>query len=82
MTIKAFTVEGMACKNCKALIEKGLKNITGINDVKADLDNNQVWVSGDEIDNLKVKQSIEESGYVFKGEIDLDTDKSSSVWFG
>lgn len=68
MTIKTFIVEGMTCKNCKAHVEKSINEIAGVENVIADLANCEVRVSGDEIDNLKVKQSVEELGYIFKGE--------------
>ena len=68
MAIKTFIVEGMTCKNCKAHVERSINEIAGVDDVIADLANGQVRVSGDEIDNLKVQQSVEEIGYIFKGE--------------
>ena len=79
MEIRTFIVEGMTCKNCKAHVEKSIKNITGIDDVIADLANGQVRVSGNEIDNQKIKQSVEESGYVYKGEAN-NAARSSDVW--
>ena len=80
MIIKTFLVEGMTCKNCKAHVEKSINNIEGVDDVIADLANGQVRVSGNEIDNLKVKQSVEESGYVFKGEVN-NAARGTDVWF-
>jgi len=80
MIIKTFIVEGMACKNCKAHVEKSINSIAGIDDVIADFANGQVRVSGNEIDNLKVKQAVEESGYVFKGELN-NAARSTDVWF-
>ena len=80
MTIKTYIVEGMTCKNCKAHVEKGLKKITGVDNVIADLANGQVRVSGTELDDLKVKHSVEESGYVFKGEAN-NAALSSDIWF-
>ena len=79
MAIKTFIVEGMTCKNCKSHVEKGINEISGIDDVIVDMSNGQVRVSGNEIDNLKVKLSIEEMGYVFKGEIH-NVARSSDVW--
>ncbi|HZK94604.1 MAG TPA: heavy metal-associated domain-containing protein [Prolixibacteraceae bacterium] len=79
MEIRTFIVEGMTCKNCKAHVEKSIKNISGIDDVIADLANGQVRVSGNEIDNLKIKQSVEESGYIYKGEAN-NASRSSDVW--
>jgi len=69
----------MTCKNCKAHVEKSIKDITGIDDVIADLANGQVRVSGNKIDNQKIKQSVEESGYVYKGEAN-NAARSSDVW--
>jgi len=80
MTIKTFIVEGMTCKNCKAHVEKSINEIAGVDDVIVDLANGQVRVSGDEIDNLKVKESVEELGYIFKGE-SHNASRSSDVWF-
>ena len=68
-----------SCKNCKAHVEKNIKDITGIDDVIADLANGQVRVSGNKIDNQKIKQSVEESGYVYKGEAN-NAARSSDVW--
>lgn len=81
MAIKTFIVEGMMCNNCKTHVEKNIKEITGIDEVLADLANNQVRVTGDDIDNLKIKESIEEMGYRFKGEIYHHSAKGSDVWF-
>ena len=77
--IKTFTVVGMTCKNCKAHVEKGILEIEGIEDVIIDLVNGQVRVSGIDVDNLKVKQSVEEAGYVFKGETHNNA-KNSEAW--
>ena len=79
MVIKTYIVDGMTCKNCKAHVENGIKRITGVDEVIADLSNGQVRVSGNEIDNLKIKQSVEESGYIYKGEA-YNAARSSDVW--
>jgi copper chaperone CopZ len=80
MTIKTFLIEGMTCKNCKAFVERSIKTISGVDDVIADVTNGQVRISGDEIDIMKVKQLVEESGYRFKGEVNLHTARNSDVW--
>lgn len=80
MTIKTYIVGGMTCKNCTAHVEKSLKEIAGVDDVIADLANGEVRVSGDEIDDLQVKQSVEEAGYIFKGESN-NASRSSDIWF-
>ncbi len=68
MTIKTFVVEGMTCKNCKAHVEKDIKNLAGIDDAIADLATGEVNVSGNGIDIEKVKLAVEQGGYIFKGE--------------
>ena len=80
MTIKTFIVEGMTCKNCTAHVERSIKGIAGIDEVIADLTNGEVRVSGNEIENQKVKQSVEEAGYIFKGESN-NASKNSDIWF-
>jgi len=82
MTIKTFLVEGMTCKNCKTYIENSIKTIVGVDDVIADVTNGQVRISGYEINIVKVKELVEESGYHFKGEINVHTARNSDVWLG
>jgi len=62
MTIKTFVVEGMTCKNCKAHVEKDIKNLAGIDDAIADLATGEVNVSGNGIDIEKVKLAVEQGG--------------------
>lgn len=81
MIVKTFIVEGMTCKNCKAHVESRINEIAGVHDVIADLANGQVRVSGDDVDNLIVKQMVEDMGYHFNGEIHHHTARSSDVWF-
>jgi copper chaperone CopZ len=81
MTIKTFLIEGMICKNCKSYMENTIKNIAGVEDVIADLANGQVRVSGHEIDNNEIKHSVEESGYIFRGEAH-NMARNSDVWLG
>lgn len=61
----------MFCKNCKLHIENSIKNVPGIQDVIVDISNGQVRVSGDTIDYEQVKGVVEQSGYIFKGEVSI-----------
>lgn len=79
MTVKTYTVEGMSCKNCKIHVERSIKNIAGINSVMVDVAHGFVRVEGENIDNQKVKQSVEEAGYLYRGEAH-NTAKGSDVW--
>ena len=79
MEIKTFIVEGMFCKNCKMHVENGIKSVSGINDVIADVAIGQVRVSGDALDYNLIKGAVEQSGYIFKGEVSI-TSLNSEHW--
>jgi copper chaperone CopZ len=79
MEIKTFIVEGMFCKNCKMHVENGIKNVPGINDVIVDVANGQVRVSGEVIDINQIKGAVEQSGYIYKGEVSI-TSMNSEQW--
>jgi copper chaperone CopZ len=69
MEIKTYLVEGMFCKNCKTHVESGIKNLPGIENVIVDVSNGQVRISGTRIVNDEIKGAVEQSGYIFGGEI-------------
>lgn len=64
-----FNVKGMTCKHCKANVEKNLLNFNELEFVEADPDQNTVLVQGDNIDIEKIKKTISDLGYDFKGKI-------------
>lgn len=65
---KEFNVEGMMCGHCEATVTKAVTAISGVENVKADHDNNLVTVtySGDIADSV-FKSAIEDAGYNFIG---------------
>jgi copper chaperone CopZ len=79
MEIKTFLVEGMMCNNCKLHVENGIKTVPGVENVIVDISNGQVRVSANSIDINQVRGAIEQSGYVFKGEISI-TSLNSDHW--
>lgn len=81
MQVKTYLVEGMFCKNCPVHIAEGIKNISGIEDVIVDVSNRQVRVSGTGIINEEIKEAIEQSGYIYGGEINF-TPLNSEHWIG
>lgn len=60
-------VEGMSCQHCEANVVRNLKNIEGINEVKANHITNEVVVSGKIDDIGEVEKIINSIGYSFKG---------------
>jgi copper chaperone CopZ len=79
MEIKTFLIEGMFCNNCKIHVEQGIKKVQGIEDVIVDVNNGQVRVSGNMINIDLVKGAVEQSGYIFKGEISIAS-RNSDLW--
>lgn len=65
MATATVNVEGMSCAHCKASVEKGLNNLSGVNEVSVDLDGKSVTVSYDDsaVDLTSIKKVIEQEGY-------------------
>ena len=61
-------VEGMMCEGCENRIQNSLKNIEGIKEVKANHKQGIVTIVGENVDIDKVKERIEDIGFVVKEE--------------
>lgn len=61
-------IEGMSCGHCSARVEKALRSLEGVEDVKVSLDEKMAEIKGD-VSLEDVKNVIEETGYDFKGEV-------------
>lgn len=59
-------IEGMSCSGCTARVEKAMKALSGIQDVKVDLADNSATWTGD-VDQEKVRETIEDIGYDVTG---------------
>jgi len=51
------------CGGCIANIEKGLKDFSGITEVKVDVESNIVSVQGNELDKTVIENKLAELGY-------------------
>jgi copper chaperone CopZ len=60
--MKKIIIEGMMCGHCVETIEKKLKSIEGVEDVKVSLDEKTAFISGEIEDDL-IKSAIEGEGY-------------------
>lgn len=58
-------IEGMSCGGCVASVERALKALPGVSDVKVDLAARNATVDFDpaQTDLTQLKQAIEEAGY-------------------
>jgi copper chaperone CopZ len=81
METKTFQVGDMLCKNCRIHIERAIKNIAGIQNVIVDINNGQVRVEGNEVDNKKVQEAVENEGYTYHGEL-TNIPHVSDQWIG
>jgi copper chaperone len=61
-----FTVLGMRCGHCKATIEQVLHQLPGVHEVNVDLEAKRVIVRGHDLDPPRIREAIDEAGYVVK----------------
>ncbi len=60
--MKKIIIEGMMCGHCVETIDKKLKSLEGIGEVKVSLDEKSAFISGEVEDDL-IKSVIEGEGY-------------------
>ena len=60
-----FSVGGMSCQHCKASVEKALKTLDGVKEVRVNLEKSQVYVEFDPEGTSAeaLQQAIGEAGY-------------------
>jgi len=63
-----INVEGMMCQGCENRIKNSLKSIEGIKEVIANHKEKTVTIVGESVDIDKVKERIEDIGFVVKDE--------------
>ena len=64
MTTKTFTVPNISCHHCTHTIETELKELAGVQLVKAEVESKQVTVEwGDPASWDKIKDTLEEINY-------------------
>lgn len=76
--MKKILIDGMMCSQCVTIIEKKLKNLEGLSEVRVILESNEVIVAGDTSDNL-LKKAIESEGYKVIDIKELDSVKSKTT---
>lgn len=62
-----ITVTGMTCGHCVNSVTEELKKISGVTEVKVDLESGQVDIaSADQLSDADIANAIEEAGYELK----------------
>lgn len=51
------------CGGCVSTIENGLKDFSGISEIKVDIETNIVSVQGNELDKVAIENKLTELGY-------------------
>jgi len=64
-----YKVRGMTCNHCKATVENGLSQLSGVRSVQVDLAKSLVYVEGIPADN-QIKKTIEYLGFEYSGKIE------------
>jgi copper chaperone len=64
MSTKTYTVPAISCGHCTATIERELKDVDGVESVKAEVETKHVTVEFESADVLvEVEKLLEEIGY-------------------
>jgi copper chaperone len=63
---KTLIVEGMSCGHCEKAVKESLRELDEILDVKVNLDTKEVIVEGDNLNDKRLKEQIDEAGYEVK----------------
>ncbi len=66
-TIKTqqFNISGMHCASCTVLVERALKKVPGVREVKVDLETGQAKIAADqELDFSEITRALANTDYV------------------
>jgi copper chaperone len=58
-----YTVPGMHCGHCRMSVAEELEAVPGVEAVEVDLNTKRVVVTGDGLDDARLRAAIEEAGY-------------------
>jgi copper chaperone CopZ len=67
MTTRTYVVDGMTCGHCVNAVTGEVTKLDGVTDVAVDLEAKTVTVSGEPIDDIAVREAIDEAGYTVVG---------------
>lgn len=61
---KILEVIGMSCEHCEKAVKEELGKVQGVSSVVVNLKSKQVEVEGENLDDLDLRNAVEEAGYV------------------
>jgi copper chaperone CopZ len=59
----SYEVPGVHCAHCEAAIKQEVGGVEGVERVEVDLDTKKVTVSGNALDDARLRAAIDEAGY-------------------
>jgi copper chaperone len=63
MSTRTYTVTGMTCGHCVSAVTGEVSKVSGVTDVRVDLDANSVTVTGEAFDDAAIAAAVDEAGY-------------------
>jgi copper chaperone len=63
MDTETFTVKNIKCGGCVANVQKGLKELAGVEDVQVTIEGGQVTVTGQGLSRAQIAARLSELGY-------------------
>jgi copper chaperone len=67
VSTRTYTVEGMTCAHCVDTVTGEVSRVSGVTDVRVDLEAKTVTVTGDGIEDAAVAAAVDEAGYTVAG---------------
>ncbi len=58
-----YVVQGMTCAHCVASVREEVAEVPGVRDVQVDLASGRLLVSGEGVDDARVREAVAEAGY-------------------
>lgn len=58
-----LAIEGMSCGGCAASVDKALRAVSGVRDVRVDLAGKRAEVTGERLDRATLVRVVEDAGY-------------------
>ncbi len=59
----AYSVPGISCEHCRTAITSEVGKLAGVSGIEVDLEAKRVTVSGSSLDDVAVRDAIDEAGY-------------------
>lgn len=67
----SYNVLNVKCGGCATSIQDSLKALEGITDIQVDVSRGKVTIIGDNLDEMKIKNTLSEIGYPVDDTTDL-----------